>query len=94
MLPNRSCVDDLFCEGSLCCPTCCEIHNCGESANPSQLCSYTPGRACALLVSFASLDGRFPQAILVRPSSYGVLLEISSRTDFRVVIPLCSNKGS
>ena len=24
------CVGDLFCDGSLCCPTCCEIHNCGE----------------------------------------------------------------
>lgn len=31
MVLVASCVGDLFCEGSLCCPTCCEIHTCGES---------------------------------------------------------------
>ncbi|CAM9310088.1 unnamed protein product, partial [Choristocarpus tenellus] len=27
-----TCVGDLFCDGSLCCPTCCDIHHC-ESPN-------------------------------------------------------------
>lgn len=39
VLDASRCVEDLFCEGSLCCPTCCEIHTCGESLRFAPLAS-------------------------------------------------------
>ncbi|CAM9623025.1 unnamed protein product [Pylaiella littoralis] len=63
-----TCVGDLFCDGSLCCPTCCEIHNCDSpSAFPAVPASPIPSPREYIPSSSDGVGGLMPPPVSVSP---------------------------